>query len=102
MTYKYNGKKYRFATCIKFKGLEADAIILTDLKKSSFEGKWGMEFYVGASRAKMRLDLICQLDESDYYDVVHALDPNAPHKNNVEKMRKILANTFSVDVEMSN
>ena len=100
--YKYNGKKYRFATCIKFKGLEADAIILTDLKKSSFEGKWGMEFYVGASRAKMRLDLICQLDESDYYDVVHALDPNAPHKNNVEKMRKILANTFLVDVEMSN
>lgn len=99
--YKYNGKRYRFTTCIKFKGLEADAIILMDLNKTSFEGRRGMEFYVGTSRAKMRLDLICQLDEADYYDVVHNLDPNAPRKNNTEKMRKILANTFSVDVEMS-
>ena len=97
--YKYDGKKYRFTTCIKFKGLEADAIILIDLNRTSFEGKRGMEFYVGSSRAKMRLDLICQLAESEYYDVVHELDPNAPRKNNTEKMRKILANTFSVDVE---
>ena len=34
--YKHNRKKYRVATCITFKGLEADAIILLNLNSKSF------------------------------------------------------------------
>ena len=88
--YECDGQKYRVSTCIKFKGLEADAIVLIDLDKNSFMGKKGMEFYVGTSRAKIRLDLICQLSPEEYYDVVHDLDPNAPKKNEEERMRRIL------------
>ena len=97
--YSYNGKTYKVSTCIKFKGLEADAIIIMDLNKDSFFGKKGLEFYVGTSRAKMMLDIVCQLATGDYYTVVHALDPNAPKKTDAEKMRKILGGTFSADIE---
>lgn len=98
--YEHDGKQYRVTTCIKFKGLEADAIIMLDLNKNSFSGKKGMEFYVGTSRAKIRLDLVCQLSSFEYYDVVHELDPNAPKKDDIDRMRKILGNTFAVDVEL--
>jgi hypothetical protein len=96
--YEYNGKKFRLTTCIKFKGLEADAIVMIDLDKQSFSGKRGLEFYVGSSRAKIRLDLVCNLSAADYYEVVHELDPNAPKKDDEARMRKILGNTFSTDV----
>ncbi len=96
--YAYNGRRYKVTTCIKFKGLESDAIVMIDLDKRSFAGKKGQEFYVGTSRAKIRLDLICNLDTEDYYEVVHDLDPNAPKRDDVERMRKVLGNTFSVDI----
>lgn len=99
--YEYDGHKYKVSTCIKFKGLEADAIVLIDLDKYSFAGKRGMEFYVGTSRAKIRLDIICQLSFDDYYYVVHDLDPNAPNKSEEERMRRILGNTFSADIEVN-
>lgn len=98
--YEYDGRKYRVSTCIKFKGLEADAIVLLDLDKNSFIGRKGMEFYVGTSRAKIRLDLVCELSPDEYYDVVHGLDSNAPKKNEESRMRKILGNAFSVDVQI--
>lgn len=97
--YKHDGKKYPVTTCIKFKGLEADAIIMIDLNKQSFAGKKGLEFYVGTSRAKLRLDLLCSIDEEDYYEVVHDLDPNAPKKKDIERMRTVLGNTFSADIK---
>lgn len=96
--FKYDGHKYPVSTCIRFKGLEADAVIMIDLNKQSFFGKKGLEFYVGSSRAKLRLDMICELNEDDYYNVVHELDSNAPRKNDPNRMRKILGSTFSADV----
>lgn len=99
-TYSYNGKKYNVTTCIKFKGLEADAIIMLDLSKDSFTGKKGLEFYVGASRAKIRLDLVCNIAAEDYGEVVRELDPNAPQKNNENVMRNVLGATLSVNVEV--
>ena len=59
-----------------------------------------MRFYVGASRAKQRLDLICKLTEEEYYDVVHDLDPDAPERKDPDRMRKVLGNTFSVEVNV--
>lgn len=96
--YHYGDSVYRVSTCKKFKGLEADAIIMLDLKKDSFVGKKGLNFYVGTSRAKRRLDLLCQLDEADYYSVVSELDPNAPCKSDGNQMRAILGKTFSAQV----
>lgn len=97
--YQYGGKSYKVSTCRKFKGLEADAIIMLDLKKDSFVGKKGLEFYVGTSRAKQRLDLVCNISEDDYAEIISALDPNAPTKGNAEKMKKTLSNVFAADME---
>ena len=97
-TYSFDCRKYNVTTCIKFKGLEADAIIMLDLNKNSFTGKKGLEFYVETSRAKIRLDLVCNIASADYKDIVRELDPNAPLKNDDAKMRVILGNTLSVDI----
>lgn len=97
--YKYNGEKYRVATCITFKGLEADAIILINLNSKSFEGERGKEFYVGASRAKCKLDMICTLDDGDYLRVVSAIDDGAlSGPKNKNAIRKIFGNLFSSEV----
>lgn len=96
--YEYDGRKYMLTTCIRFKGLEADAVVMLDLNRQSFSGKKGLEFYVGSSRAKLRLDLICEMSPADYYQVVHELDSNAPYKDDPDRMKKILGNTFAVDV----
>ena len=99
-SYELDGKTYIVTTCKKFKGLEADAIIYYDLDKNSFKGKQALEFYVGTSRAKLHLDMICKLEESDYCDVVHELDENAPQMNNPSRMRNILGSIFSADIIM--
>ena len=55
----------RFTTTRKFKGLEADAVILVDVDESTFlggDGKNVMQYYVGASRARLRLDIITTMD----------------------------------------
>ena len=99
--YNYKGVSYRVTTCIKFKGLEADAIIVIDLNKDSFTGFKGMEFYVGTSRAKHYLDLVAQITPSEYKEVISTLDPDAPIKNDHEKMRRVLGSLFSADIEMN-
>ena len=71
--YNYNNVSYRVTTCIKFKGLEADAIVMIDLNKNSFTGFKGLEFYVGTSRAKHYLDLVALIAPSEYKDVIAAL-----------------------------
>ena len=59
---KYKGK-YPITTCRKFKGLEADNIILVDVDKTTFNENEVLLFYVGASRAKLSLHIISTLDE---------------------------------------
>lgn len=66
--YIVNGKlqgRYRFTTCRKFKGLEADAIVITDIDKRVLTTDAAKVFYVGASRARLYLSLVCQLSEDD-------------------------------------
>lgn len=99
--YSFNGATYRVTTCIKFKGLEADAIAMIDLDKNSFMGFKGLEFYVGTSRAKQYLDFIAQITPMEYAYVIGALDSDAPIKKDLDKMRKVLGGVFSADVEMN-
>ena len=60
---RYNG--CLFTTCRKFKGLEADAVILVDVESDTFENENVLRFYVGASRARLRLAIVANLDDED-------------------------------------
>lgn len=59
---KYKGK-YVFTTCRKFKGLEADNIILVDVNANTFNADDVMLYYVGTSRARTGLRIITTLDD---------------------------------------
>lgn len=96
--YEYNGSEYKITTCRKFKGLESEAVIMVDLNKESFTGKNGMEFYVGSSRAKQRLDIVCNLDENDYSELIRKLDVNAPTGGTTEKLRRTLGAVFATEI----
>ncbi len=98
--YRYGDKEYRVTTCRKFKGLESDAVVMIDLDKNSFVGKSGLKFYVGASRAKHYLDVICNISSEDYYEVAHGLDENAPKRDDATRMKKILSDIFAADFEV--
>lgn len=51
----------RFMSCRKFKGLEADAVILVDFTERTVTDDT-MLFYVGASRARIRLEIMTVMD----------------------------------------
>lgn len=74
--YMHNGNAYRFTTCRKFKGLEADAIILIDVTKKGLGIRENLNFYVGASRARFFLSIICQMSEEDCIVALKELDEN--------------------------
>lgn len=58
---KYKNK-WVFATCRQFKGLEADAVILVDVDETTFCDS-PLLFYVGASRARLHLDIILEISD---------------------------------------
>lgn len=68
-----------FTTARKFKGLEADAIIVIDMDKDSFKPRPKDEdddkddpkclFYVGCSRAKHQLDIVFKGDDNDLLEL---------------------------------
>lgn len=62
--------KYLFTTCRKFKGLEADAVILIDIDKDTFEARNSLLFYVGSSRARLKLDIVTTLNEEECTDIL--------------------------------
>ena len=62
--------KYRFSTCRKFKGLEADAVILVDVDSETFEDNNTLIYYVGTSRARLWLDIITTMDNEACTDVL--------------------------------
>lgn len=64
-SYLYKNKKYPFTTCRKYKGLEADAVILVDVDKDLVQEEFEQILYVGSSRAKYKLNIISNLNEED-------------------------------------
>lgn len=62
--------KYPFTTCRKFKGLEADAIILIDVDRAVFEDENVLIFYVGASRARIKLAITAILADDDCRNIL--------------------------------
>ena len=83
---KFN-RKYRFTTCRKFKGLEADAIIITDLDEAVLTTNASKLFYVGSSRACLFLSVVCSLT---YEECISVLDEYKV-KSNVKNPARALA-----------
>lgn len=61
--YSYKAKKIPFTTCRKYKGLEADVIIMVDLDNDVFTDNAEQIMYVGSSRARFNLSLVANINE---------------------------------------
>ena len=97
---KWKETSVPFHTCRKFKGLEADAVILIDVTAdlwvqydcdSPYKAKPGLLFYTGASRARHELRLVCDMNEGDFLEVIDVMNV-ASKKNPVKSfLRQINA-----------
>lgn len=97
--YCYKRKRYRMTTAQRFKGLEATAIIMVDLKPDSFAGKNGMVFYVGASRAKLFLDFVAVIPEGEYKNVIQSVKETEPVNKSAKRLRNVIQDLFHAKVE---
>ena len=62
-------------TCRKFKGCEADIVIVVDIKKKNLiDKKERLLYYEGTTRARYGLSLFCNLSEEDCQEVVCFFD----------------------------
>jgi len=97
----YDGKfnrKYPFTTCRKFKGLEADAIIVVDVDKQVLTTDASKIFYVGASRARLSLNIVCELTREESVLILDAYGAKSNVKNPMRALATEL-NTIYVRVE---
>ena len=62
--------KYKFTTCRKFKGLEADVVILIDVNGETFNSENVLLFYVGTSRARIRLEIVSTLSDDECVEIL--------------------------------
>jgi hypothetical protein len=91
--YNYKNKKFKWTTSRKFKGLEADVIILIDVDKDSFTTEQ-LIFYVGASRARLELSIIAIIDQETCKSIINNLNPQLK-KFSVEKAIAAILNAIS-------
>lgn len=91
--------KYRFTTCRKFKGLEADAVILIDVDGESFNPDNVLIYYVGTSRARLRLDVITMLSDEDCLDI---LQNTLKSTGKIRKPRRELASALNAIGTVTN
>ena len=68
--YVWKGKRFPITTCRRFKGLEADAVVLIDVTKESFEDGKDMLLYVGSSRARFCLNMVCRMTDDECIEVL--------------------------------
>ena len=96
-----NGKfqgKYPFTTCRKFKGLEADIVLLVDVDQDAFEGDNALLFYVGTSRARLRLDILTMLSKQECEDV---LQNSLKFEGKIKKPERELATALNATARIS-
>ena len=89
--YKSTCGQVPFTTCRRFKGLEADAIILIDVNKSVFEDEETKRvFYVGTSRARLALRVLSDLSMDECTELINQWGIPKTSKN----AQKVIANYF--------
>ena len=71
-TYLYKAKKIPFTTCRKYKGLEADVIIMVDLDNDVFNECAEQIMYVGSSRARYKLFLVANISNDECENILAA------------------------------
>lgn len=84
--------KYLFTTCRKFKGLEADVIILLDVDKTTFDRDNVLLFYVGASRARIKLEITAVLSDEDCKDILSSV---LNYQGKIRRAKKDLAGALN-------
>lgn len=90
----YKGK-VQFSTCRKFKGLEAEAVILVDIDKESFDQENVLLYYVGTSRARLKLDIVTILSSDDCTEI---LKSKFKSEEKIKKPQKELARALNAQV----
>lgn len=93
--YVSNGKYKKtvnFTTCRKFKGLEADAVILIDVDGETFNTHNVLLYYVGTSRARIRLEVICTLSDEE---CIALLQTRLGFKGKIRKAKRSLATALN-------
>ena len=85
-----SGQRCLFTTCRKFKGLEADAIILIDVDRTMDEARVRNRIYVGTSRARYNLAVISDLTEEDCCALLDRMEQR--HTN---QPKRALASAFN-------
>ena len=93
--YKYQNKSFTCTSVRKFKGLEADVIIMIDVDSMTFKTD-KLLFYVGASRAKFELNIIVSMSIEEANDIVKELNP-VYSKFHPKKGLSALLNGIAVD-----
>ena len=84
-------RKARFTTCRKFKGLEADAVILIDIDANTFAGDNAKIFYVGTSRARYKLCLFSDMSDEECANALSKFTS----KQNPRKPKRELASALN-------
>lgn len=87
--YQMKAGKIPFSTARKFKGLEADHVILVDVDKKLLEEE-SMLFYVAASRAKFQLSVISSLSNQDCTDVLEYFGTSVKKNDPKETLAKLM------------
>lgn len=85
-------KNVKFTTCRKFKGLEADVVILVDVDGETFNSKNVLLYYVGTSRARIRLEVISLLTDEDCTEI---LNNRLNFKGKIKKTKRSLATALN-------
>lgn len=98
--YKWKSEGVSVYTFRKFKGMEADAIILIDVDetlwespKKDYDPDPGTVFYTGASRAKHELRIVCDMDEGGCARVLEYMGANATRRPE-KKLANVLGATL--------
>lgn len=93
-----NGRRCDFANCSTYKGLEADGIILIELFESSIlKPEYALTCYVGASRAKLRLSFIMEINDNECKNILETCF----HRKNIREgidIKKLLARELDCDI----
>lgn len=95
----WSGTSVPVYSCRRFKGLEANAVILIDVSDECWAEQWadynpspGLVFYTGASRAKHELRIVCDMDNEAAERVLQAFGIESKRKPTSRLAKRLNAN----------
>lgn len=72
---------------------------MVDLKPDPFAGKI-VCFYVGASYAKLFLDFVTVIPETEYKNVIQSVKENEPVNKSAKRLRNVIQDLFRAKSKM--